>query len=404
MSQGTTLGDRVVDAGCMRQVAALMASRSGDFVDALTEIATHRSAEDEVDRSIRALAGACWEVEQHRPGRIGRAMVFHPSNNVLYSYVLYAVVPSLFCESILLRPSSRASRPVERIHELVTGEVPLPVTVVQASHRRFLANLAGADLVVFTGSLEHALGVAGEARPDQLFLFFGSGVNPVVIGPEADLDRAAHDVMRARLYNSGQDCLCPDVLFVADVVCQPFLDALRRRLASVRLAADRAEPGVEVAPIVYDDVTPRIATYFRRWRDRIVVGGGADAERRWIEPTVLLSELGDHPEEVELFAPVFNVVRYRHAADVERWLRSDAVVARAMYLCVYGQPGLDLASLEPPYAVCRGEIPLDVEVGNRPFGGHGPNAGFAQLGGVRVGCPLLISAQVGRRRRHLAAG
>src|SRR5579885_3004375 len=383
----------------LHEILALLASQADNFVEALTEIASYRSAHDEIARSMKALAGASLELEQHRPEPLEQLMVFHPSDNVLYSYILYAVIPSLYSRSILLRPSSRAVRPVQRIYELISSRVDLPITVTMVSQRSFAARLPEAEVIVFTGTQERAQSIADQLAPEQLFLFFGSGFNPLVIGPAADLDLALRGTLRARLYNSGQDCLCPDVIFVAESICDRFVAQLLEELAQVQLHTERGSKGAEVVPLYYDDILPRVIPYLEQWREHIVAGGSVDPQKRLMTPTVLVSPLGQHPKEVELFAPIFNIVRYRAVEDVYALLTADHGIEHAMYLCNYGELGLT-RELEPPYLLCYNEIPLDVEDGNRPFGGYGTWAGFVQSAGRRIGRPLLISAEVTNWQRE----
>src|SRR3954462_13660942 len=68
-----------------------------ELIAVLCEAATHRAAGDELPRAVRALAGAAAEVARWRPARQSRLVVFMPSNNVLYSYVLFGLIPLLYC-------------------------------------------------------------------------------------------------------------------------------------------------------------------------------------------------------------------------------------------------------------------------------------------------------------------
>ncbi len=145
----------------MLAVADVLLRNQSALVRTLTEIATHASATDEINRSLMALAGAAWEIERARPPNTGTISVFHPSNNVLYAYVLYAVIPCLFANRVVVRPSARATRPVLDVHGLITNSVELPIEVTTVTQREFLSTVAGSDVVVFTGRYDNALSVAG---------------------------------------------------------------------------------------------------------------------------------------------------------------------------------------------------------------------------------------------------
>ena len=40
------------------------------------------------------------------------------------------------------------------------------------------------------------------------------GKNPVVVAPDADVERSATRIAKARMVNGGQVCVCPDYVFV----------------------------------------------------------------------------------------------------------------------------------------------------------------------------------------------
>ncbi|TDC01030.1 hypothetical protein E1091_03700, partial [Micromonospora fluostatini] len=134
------------------------------LLDALVQVATHSAAVDEIRRSIRALAGAQWELAQNRPAERDQLIVFLPSNNVLYSYVLFGLVPALYCREVVARPSSRVASTTAAVHRILSADPamprPTPVTLAHASQREFLTRHRDADVAVFTGQPANADSVA----------------------------------------------------------------------------------------------------------------------------------------------------------------------------------------------------------------------------------------------------
>src|SRR5207249_4095257 len=150
---------------------------------------------------------------------------------LLYSYVLHVVVPSLFTDRIVLRASGHVAAATRRLHELLAPVHGLPVTLVDLTQREFVAGpVQESDVISFTGRYSNAERVRGGLRRDQLFLFFGQGVNPFVVGPRADVGLAVEDLIRIRLLNSGQDCFGPDVCLVPYSLLDDFVGALTKRL------------------------------------------------------------------------------------------------------------------------------------------------------------------------------
>ena len=87
-----------------------------DLLVVVSQIATMKAAKDELHRALRSLAGAFWEVGVNASPRQRSMGVFMPSNNVLYAYVLYVLIPALYTDEILVRSSSRSGELLARIH------------------------------------------------------------------------------------------------------------------------------------------------------------------------------------------------------------------------------------------------------------------------------------------------
>ncbi|BCJ39691.1 hypothetical protein GCM10010168_78530 [Actinoplanes ianthinogenes] len=400
-------GDRYDVARQCQDIIDLMLRRQDELVGALTGIATHDSATDELHRSIRALAGVRWEFAGNRPDPLDLLGVFLPSNNVLYSYTLLCVIPSLYTRHVAIRPSSRVSGVIETVHEIlspaVRGHDTSRVALTRESQRDFVRSCAEGDGVVFTGRYENGLDIAGRVSARTKLLLFGSGPNPFVVGPEAAVTTVVDDLLRSRLYNSGQDCLCPDAVFVHRDRVSEVVTQLTERLAEVPMS-DRRDPAARVVPLVYDDAAQGTAEYLDLHRDQVRFGGTVDLATNTVTPTVLLTELHPQLRPPEFFSPVFQICVYDDVAQIHEWANTPAELARGMYLSVYGEPALRSATVGTSI-VTRDCTTFDIEDGNRPFGGFGVQASSVHERGRLIPRPLLVSAEFGaaRRGRVLAA-
>ncbi|MEV0184653.1 aldehyde dehydrogenase family protein [Streptomyces sp. NPDC050625] len=364
--------------------------------DVLTRVATAQAASDELFRSLRALSGAPWEVLRNAPRRLGRLATFLPSNNLLYSYVLFGVIPSLYTDEVRIRPSARVAPAAMAVHEILGPHLRGPdggrIVMEPVSQRRFLADCARSDAVVFTGQPDNGRAVAAELPGDALLLTFGSGPNPLVVGPEADPDAVCRTVLAARLYNSGQDCLCTDIVFVHRSLVREVVPRLAGALASIRVG-ERADPATRVAPLVYPDAVQEAAAFLSAYREFTVHGGRVDLARHVVEPTLLHLPWQDAFHPPEFFSPVVLTMAYDDPRQITRWLHSAEERARGMYVSVFGEPGLTGGTRIATSVVCEERITFDVEDGNRPFGGYGPLAGSVHRHGTATGRPLLLSAE-----------
>ncbi|MGD3110858.1 aldehyde dehydrogenase family protein [Streptomyces sp. YGL11-2] len=379
------------------ELADAILKNRNTLLDILVETATRTAAEDEINRSLRAISGAAWEIERNRPPQIGTLSVFLPSNNVLYSYMLFGVIPSLYTDRIEIRPSSRTRETAKAVHELLAKEYRFDATgqvsVVDASQKDFVASCRQSDAVVFTGQYENGLDVMERVGERPCFMLFGSGPNPMVIGPEAVPGQVNRALISSRLYNSGQDCLCTDLVFVHRSVLREVLADLKQSLRELPVT-DRRLPGAVVAPLVYADAAREAEAYIADHAGQVVFGGGADMRNLQVEPTVILHEssVGLHPPE--FFSPIFSLVPYDDPAEIERWAASREEMERGMYATVFGEPQLTGTKLGSA-TILRDMTTFDHEDGNKPFGGHGPQAGSVRGNDGRLQArPLLLSAEL----------
>ncbi|MGW1197393.1 aldehyde dehydrogenase family protein [Streptomyces sp. NPDC002536] len=381
-----------VDA--LRAVRRYVADNEDAVMSILTEISPHHTAGAEIRSFLATLDGAEEEIHRVRPGCVPRAAVFMPSNIPLYSYALYMLVASLYSDRITFRPSSEIKSQVQRLHELLAPVHDLPIELLEHSQRKFVTGpVREADLIVFTGKYSNAETIREGLAEDQLFLFFGHGINPFVIAPDADLARAVHDVTKLRLHNSGQDCFGPDVVFAPQGRTEEFIDLLSARLTSLRFGQN-SDPGADYGPIHYDSALVNCSDYLVRHTRRIRHGGRIDLLSRRIEPTVLLWGFDDRIPLDEMFAPVFNVVAYPSATRLRERLSGPYFSERALGAMVYGNDPETVTVLAKRHQTCVNRTLLDAEDGNRPFGGFGMRANYLSYGGERHAEPLLMSQAV----------
>lgn len=364
-------------------------------LDILTETTTHRFAVDELTRSIRALYGALEEMGRTRPRPVQKLAVYMPSNVLLYSYVLYGVIPLLYASEVVLRPSAKVESTHFKLNRLLRGVADLPIRFARMTQREFWEyEVSSADVIVFTGSYENGCQIAQKAARDQLFLYFGSGANPMIAGAAADMETVVRDAVTMRTLNSGQDCICPDVIFVHRQIAAEFLEQLIAEVTMLPIGS-RHDPEALITPLYYPKVAESIGGYLAEYSDKVVYGGEVDAERQWVPPTILFSDLAEMPRPVEYFAPVFNVVAYDDDEQLLARLADPQFTESGMGISIYGAPWL-ATPLSRWHTVGLERSFLDLENGNRSFGGFGPRANFGALNGRRWARPMLISGEIAR--------
>jgi aldehyde dehydrogenase (NAD+) len=368
-------------------------NRRADVLDILTDVASYSAAEAELSASIKALRGAISEIESRRPPSTERMAVFMPSNTVLYSYILYLVIPSLYVKQIEFRPSSYVTRQAAKLHALLEPVHRLPLCIRCLSQRAFMdESVRPANIVVFTGTYANAEKIKLQLRKDQLYLFFGQGINPFIIGESAEIETAVRDLVDARMFNTGQDCMGPDAIFVHRAVAERFLHILQNRLKALQFGS-RKDPRAGYCPIFYPSTLDTLSKYFISNARFISAGGVIDYSLQKIEPTVLYSSLNERSEIVEFFGPVFNVICYDDDISLMRELGDAFYKERALGASVYGNSSL-VGFLRTHHTVSVDLTLYDIDDGNAPFGGFGPMANYMQYQGRLKVAPILISQAV----------
>ncbi|MBQ1042667.1 MULTISPECIES: aldehyde dehydrogenase family protein [unclassified Micromonospora] len=172
--------------------------------------------------------------------------------------------------------------------QLVTGGVE--VGKLLTTHPRVAA-------VSFTGSAQVGHQIARAAAPRKVLLELGSNA-ALVVGRDADLDRAAEAVVRGGFYASGQACISVQRVIVEEPVREALLERLQPLLETVT-TGDPRSADTRVSALVDEASTERVHS----WVDRAVAGGarclaGGTAQGRVLQPTVLV----DVPEDAECWA------------------------------------------------------------------------------------------------------
>ena len=372
-------------------LADVIEARREEVLAILTVICTRKAAEYEVDAAVAALRGAGAEVAEHRPPRVSTIAVFLPSNVVLYSYVLYALVPSLYASRIVIRPASHVRATVTRLHALLAPEHGLAIEIRDETQRQFVERtVSGATVVVFAGAYQNAERVRARLRRDQIMFFLGSGINPIVVTATADLDRAARGIVDIRLLNSGQDCLGPDAIWVERCVADGLLAALDRCLDEVRYGA-YDDPRSDYGAICYPGIVRDIADFLDRHQGRIHRGGRIHFRSRHIEPTVLVWDDARRMEILEFFSPIFNVGLYDDEAAVVETLDAGKYHERAMGATVFGSTRRLESALSHRHTLTVDETLLSIDDGNAPLGGRGAMANYIAVDGTVHPEPILLS-------------
>ncbi|WP_194291058.1 coniferyl aldehyde dehydrogenase [Nocardia aurantia] len=179
---------------------------------------------------LARLAGISTEVH---PSPLGVVGIIGPWNFPLQLVVVPAASAFAAGNRVMLKMSEITTRTAELTRSLAATYFDPAELVVVTGGPEIGAAFARLPLdhLFFTGSTGVGRLVQQAAAENlvPVTLELG-GKNPVVVARDADLDRAAARIAKARMVNGGQVCVCPDYVFVPEERIDGFVDALRSRL------------------------------------------------------------------------------------------------------------------------------------------------------------------------------
>jgi coniferyl-aldehyde dehydrogenase len=234
------------------------------------------------------------------------------------------------------------------------------------------------DHLFFTGSPSVGALVARAATENlvPVTLELG-GKNPVVVAPDADLERAATRIAQARMVNGGQVCVCPDYVFVPESRVDAFVERASETwramfpeiVANADYCSSVNEANFQRVVGLIDDARDHGARV-----DAVVPAGETlpDPGTRKIAPTIV-RDVDDRMRiaEEEVFGPVLTVLGYQALRDA-----IDYVNARPAPLVAYwyGPDGADFRRFVAGTrsgGVARNDFAAQMIPSAAPFGGVG---------------------------------
>ncbi|MFK5647906.1 aldehyde dehydrogenase family protein [Ornithinimicrobium sp. LYQ121] len=348
----------------------------------LEEIAPASTAAAEIEKTIRALATYASEagrLEGRRP--VGKVFVSLPFNNPLYSFVLYCVGPLLAGNEVICRPSKLTSEILSRC--LAVAPIPsalgLEISILNGAD--FIRSAeTGADCLIFTGSWDSAKKI--ERQYAGRLIYCGPGLNPFVILSDADLATAIPALVRARLFNNGQDCLCAERVYVHA--------AILHRVTETLVEAVAASKG-QVGPLINEAAAERVQHMLSQSHAARHTLLSGNIHGALVEPSIIVTDDDDPLVRAEKFAPVFVIVPFHRVDELEAYL---ARTHHYLGVTIFGGLVPDAAErLYPHVAWNTCLLESEAEDAHNPFGGRA-RAGFVRYeNGSQKDGPILFSVE-----------
>jgi phenylacetaldehyde dehydrogenase len=229
--------------------------------------------------------------------------------------------------TVVLKPAEQTPLTALRLGELIL-EAGFPKGVVNIlpgfgeTAGAAIANHPDIDKVAFTGSTEVGKLIARAAIGNlkKVTLELG-GKSPVIVFPDADMERVIPGAASAIFFNQGQTCCAGSRLFAHKKVFDRVVEGVAE-VASKLKVGPGLDPTTEIGPLVSDEQFDRVRGYLESGRAEgatMATGGGTVGNAGYfVQPTVMVNV---KPEmkvvREEIFGPVLVAERYDDA-DLDR--------------------------------------------------------------------------------------
>ena len=242
------------------------------------------------------------------------------------------IAPALAAgNTVVSKPSEFTSATTVALAKMAVEECGLPPGVLNVilgeGHEAGAAIVSHPSIrkVAFTGSVRagQEIGKIAAERIIPLTLELG-GKSPNIVFEDADLKQAVPGALRAFVVNAGQICLAGTRLLVQKSIHDPFVEALKAAIATVKVGP---EADAMVGPLTTHAQYERVQSYFELAKSEGVVaaaGGEAIKKPEWGEgwflpPTIYTGVSNDmRIAREEIFGPVVVVIPFEDEEEAIR--------------------------------------------------------------------------------------
>lgn len=364
------------------------------LINTLLEIENYKTAVEEYRRAERTLK--CIETEHisNKYPVIKQCCSFLPYNNVLYSYVLYGLVPSLLCQKVFIRPAHLSSQIALKIYHLLQPDFKGKIIMKPWTRSEYVNNIAlKSDVILFTGKYSSIPEIKERLKPKQLFIYNGNGLVSFIVHSDADIDSAAKGAISDRIYNSGQDCICPDIFLIHKSSLNSFLKKLTESLNKLSFGKN-TDVHTDFGRILNKEVITQVNVFFNKKGKNIIYGGKIDEINSIIYPTIILEDNLLNYDFFEFYSPVFRIYAYDSIDELKSFYRLPFQNEFKMGVSLYGGSQILNYLKKNKFIVAWNKTFFDIEHGNKPFGGYGIRTSHSMINNQTYIHPILVSQEI----------
>ena len=241
--------------------------------------------------------------------------------------LLRKVIPAIVTGcSVIIKPSEETTLLTLRLAQLFKAST-IPAGLVQIvpgtgeTVGTQLARHKDIQLISLTGSMRAGKAVFENAASTVKKVNLELGGNaPVIVTPNANIDKAVEYIVTARIKNAGQVCTCPERIFVHEDIHDTFVDKVTEKMKSLTVGDpldDKTDFGAIINETQLNSIDEKVQETVQNGAKLVLGGHILDRPGYFYAPTVL-----DHVKQTdavfkeEIFGPVLAITTYQNFEQV----------------------------------------------------------------------------------------
>ncbi|KGR73708.1 aldehyde dehydrogenase [Ureibacillus sinduriensis] len=275
----------------------------------------------------------------------------------------------------IVKPSETTAHTTEIIKKILEETFDTSYIRVVEGEKEEVTHLihASFDYIFFTGSVAVGKVImrAAAERLTPITLELG-GKSPAIVDQTANLDVAAKRIVWGKFNNTGQTCVAPDYLLVHSSIYDEFIKKLQNTI--VQFYGEDAQFSDDYGRIVSNRHFTRLQKLLEAENANITFGGKLDAEKLYIEPTILENVDWSSPiMEDEIFGPILPIMKYDNLKYTILQIQKLPKPLAAYFFSEH-EKAIDYFLEELPFGGgCINDTVTHVANPYLPFGGVGPS-------------------------------
>ncbi len=358
---------------------------------------------DLIDDEIRKCTETLRNMSDLKPyysGQVDLITCFLPLNLPLYSLLLFAVMPSYQAKKVVVRAPSVFRELFDELYKKLSMEKFIGnVHFFDGTRKDFIDTYCKkSQVIIFTGKYENFDKIRDVCSKDTLMLFNGSGHNPAVVTEVADIKLAVKKIITSKLYNNGQDCIAPNMIFTHAKISDVFQNTLLEELSKLKVGQDYSDKETKIGPLMDRDSILHFIHLTNSFIDKgaeIIYGGQIDLKHNLAYPIVFKSSINKFINYQELYSPIFVVDTYDNDQELRNYFKDKDghYLAKQMYVSVFGHSDFVEKDLKNSI-ILMNETADEIESGNKEFGGYSLQSSVISYKGDSIARPILIPREI----------